>query len=110
MTLGNKGIPLRAPLLSKLTRVIGAYPEVLSAYLFGSTATGHAGEESDVDIAVRLAPGLSAEKRFQLRLELMDRIEKMVDSLPGRQFSQGMLFGDPLGSPSGLSVPWTSCL
>ena len=32
-----------------------------------------------MDIAVRLVPGLSAEKHFQLRLELIDRIEKLVE-------------------------------
>ena len=79
MTLENNNIALTASLLSKLTSAIEAYPEVLSGYLFGSTATGHARKDSDVDIAVRLVPGLSAEKHFQLRLELIDRIEKLVE-------------------------------
>jgi len=79
MTLENNDTAVRAPLLSKLTSAIEAYPEVLSGYLFGSTATGHARKDSDVDIAVRLVPGLSVEKRFQLRLELIDRIEKVLE-------------------------------
>lgn len=79
MTLDNKDIILTAPLLSKLARVIESYPKILSGYLFGSTATGHARKGSDMDIAVRLVPDLSAEKRFQIRLELIDRIEKLVD-------------------------------
>lgn len=66
-------------MISKLTPVIEAYPEILSVYLFGSTATGHASKDSDVDIAVRLVPDLSAQKRFQLRLELMDRIGKLIE-------------------------------
>jgi predicted nucleotidyltransferase len=79
MARENNDINVPEKLLSKLSSAIKAYPEVRSGYLFGSTATGHAREESDVDIAVRLVPGLSAEKRFQLRLELIDRIEELVD-------------------------------
>jgi predicted nucleotidyltransferase len=79
MKLENNEIAVTAPILTKLTSAIEAYPEVLSGYLFGSTATGHAHKDSDVDIAVRLVSGLSAEKRFQLRLELIDRIEKLVE-------------------------------
>jgi uncharacterized protein len=79
MRLENNDMTATAPLLSKLASTIEAYPEVLSGYLFGSTATGHARKDSDVDIAVRLVLGLSADKRFQLRLELIDRIEKLVE-------------------------------
>jgi predicted nucleotidyltransferase len=79
MKLKNNDITIAAPLLSRLASAIEAYPEVLSGYLFGSRATGHARKDSDVDIAIRLVPGLSAEKRFQLRLEMIDRIEELVD-------------------------------
>jgi uncharacterized protein len=66
-------------LISKFAGAFEAYPEILSAYLFGSTATGHARTGSDVDIAVRLVAGLCAEERFQIRLGLMDRLEQRVD-------------------------------
>ena len=79
MTIENEYIAPTEPTLFKLKTVLEAFPEILSGYLFGSTATGHARKDSDVDIAVRLVPGLSPEKRFQLRLELMDRIEKLVE-------------------------------
>ena len=79
MTFENNNIAVTASQLSKLASAIEAYPKVLSGYLFGSTATGHARKGSDVDIAVRLVPGLSAEERFQLLLELIDRIEKLIE-------------------------------
>jgi predicted nucleotidyltransferase len=79
MALEGNDITLREHLISKLTPVIEAYPEILSVYLFGSTATGHTRKDSDVDIAVRLVTDLSAQERFQIRLELMDRIDKLID-------------------------------
>ncbi len=75
----NNKITLTKPLLSKLAAVFEASLEVLSGYLFGSTATGHRRKASDVDVAVRLAPGLSAEERFRIRLELIGRIEKLIE-------------------------------
>ncbi|SRR6266511_1744327 len=56
----------------QLDRVFEDTP-VLVAYLFGSHATGRAGRESDRDIAVLLAPGLSASDRGRWRLELIGR-------------------------------------
>src|SRR6266496_913382 len=57
----------------QLDRVFEDTP-VLVAYLFGSHATGRAGRESDRDIAVLLAPGLSASDRGRWRLELIGRL------------------------------------
>lgn len=79
MKLKNNDIALTAPLLTRVSSLIETYPEVLSAYLFGSTATGHARKDSDLDIAVRLDPRLSSKRRFLLRLELIDQIEKVVE-------------------------------
>ena len=79
MKIKNNNKILLEPLLARLSPLIEAYPEVLSAYLFGSMATGHARKDSDLDIAVRLDPHLSSEERFQLRLELIDRVEKVVE-------------------------------
>jgi uncharacterized protein len=53
------------------------YPLIRSVYLFGSKATGHAGPDSDIDIAIRCAPELSPESGFNLRLELMDKLENI---------------------------------
>ncbi|MBW2369769.1 MAG: nucleotidyltransferase domain-containing protein [Deltaproteobacteria bacterium] len=46
-----------------------------AAYLFGSTVYGKTRLSSDVDIAVRFTPDLSAEDCFDLRLQLMDELE-----------------------------------
>lgn len=52
----------------------------MAAYLFGSFVHGKARPTSDVDVAVRLVPGLSAERNFGLRLELMDEMEAYYQS------------------------------
>jgi uncharacterized protein len=62
---------------NELLPLFEGYPLIQSVYLFGSTATGHAGPESDIDIAIRCAPGLSSESAFDLRLELMDKMENV---------------------------------
>lgn len=49
------------------------YPVTL-AYLFGSHARGTADAESDIDIALLVAPALSKEERFDLRLTLRSAI------------------------------------
>ena len=66
-------------LLCRIAETLEGHGDVLSAYLFGSTATGHARSGSDIDIAVRLAPRLDSQSRFQLRMALIDHIEKIVD-------------------------------
>ena len=44
--------------------------EVAAAYLFGSQASGRAGPLADVDVALWARPGLDADRRVALRLEL----------------------------------------
>lgn len=46
-------------------------PGVVAGFLIGSQAAGRAGPLSDVDLAAWLAPTLSAEARFALRLDLL---------------------------------------
>jgi predicted nucleotidyltransferase len=66
--------------LFRLAEAFECHAEVLSAYLFGSTVGGHARKGSDIDLAVRLLPELSVEERFDLRLKLIEEIEKLVES------------------------------
>lgn len=66
---------LKKELLSLFKR----YPAIHSAYLFGSVALGHAGPKSDIDIAIRCASGLPSESVFNLRLELMDKLENIFE-------------------------------
>ena len=58
-----------------LASIFADHPNVLAAYLFGSTASQTAGANSDVDVAIRLDHGLSADQQLELRLELMDEVE-----------------------------------
>lgn len=47
--------------------------------VFGSTATGKAGPDSDLDVLVRLAPGRSLLDRAAFRAELQDCLGIDVD-------------------------------
>lgn len=47
-------------------------------YLFGSQATGKANKLSDVDFAVLFKPSLSSSKRFDLRLEFMSELGRIL--------------------------------
>lgn len=58
-----------------LSKLLVGLPAIQAAYLFGSMADGTDRSGSDVDIAVRLAPDLTPEAAFDLRLELMDGLE-----------------------------------
>lgn len=60
---------------TKLERLARRWAEdstVAAAYLFGSRARGDARPNSDVDLAVVLAAGISPSERFRRRLALLD--------------------------------------
>ena len=63
----------------ELLSLFKRYPAIQSAYLFGSVAVGHAGPKSDIDIAIRCDPELPSESFFDLRLELMDKLENIFE-------------------------------
>jgi predicted nucleotidyltransferase len=48
------------------------------AYLFGSQATGYTHADSDVDIAVLLNDGLTADERFAERLALIGALSQVL--------------------------------
>ena len=52
--------------------------EVAAVYLFGSRARGAASVRSDVDLAVVLAAGLDAERRWRKRLDLITEATGML--------------------------------
>lgn len=61
---------LSAATLETLTRIFGAYPELLEVKLFGSRATGKASPRSDIDLATF---GIVNEHRLgRLALDLDD--------------------------------------
>jgi predicted nucleotidyltransferase len=55
------------------------HPAIEAAYLFGSAASGKLRSTSDIDIAIRLEPGMSPESGFELRIQLMDELERLLD-------------------------------
>ena len=63
------------PIPKSLSTLLANHPVIEAAYLFGSMADGTDRSRSDVDIAIRLAPDLTSEAAFDLRLELMDELE-----------------------------------
>lgn len=67
------------PIKKALAKLLVNQPAIQSAYLFGSMADGTDRSGSDVDIAVRLAPDLTPEATFDLRLKLMDELERVFN-------------------------------
>ncbi|WP_419663946.1 nucleotidyltransferase [Desulfosarcina variabilis str. Montpellier] len=63
----------------ELTKFLANHSVIESAYLFGSMADGTDRSGSDVDIAIRLVPDLTPEAAFDLRLELMDALEEIIN-------------------------------
>ncbi len=74
---------MRSDLISRLKaaapEIVADYPEILSAYLFGSAAQGLDREGSDADVAVRIAEDVSTDRRLQLILDLTGRLEDALD-------------------------------
>lgn len=52
---------------------------VTLAYLFGSLASGQQRKGSDADIAVSVSPQLSKQRRFALRLKIMERASRILN-------------------------------
>lgn len=64
--------------LRKIRSELVKRPEVLAAYLFGSTAKGYARSGSDLDIAVLTYPKFKT-KDYRYQIELKDRLNQLVD-------------------------------
>jgi len=79
MNDNNNILEIKSQIQSVLPPLIAAYPEIKSAYLFGSTAQGIARSSSDVDIAIRCTPDLSPESYFNLRLKLIEAVEDALN-------------------------------
>lgn len=71
-----KKLNLKKEVKQKLNQVFRGEPVNL-AYLFGSKVIGQEINNSDVDIAVLLTEGLTKEKRFEVRLNLMGKLSKI---------------------------------
>jgi predicted nucleotidyltransferase len=64
--------------LPAITGYLRNHDKVSAAWLFGSMATGKAGKDSDIDIAVLFVPGLSKYERFDLRLLLAGELARLA--------------------------------
>jgi predicted nucleotidyltransferase len=70
--------PLPDELASLLARHVAHLAGVELVYLFGSRARGEARPDSDLDLALRFAPGSSTDEREQIRRK---RIATLTDAL-----------------------------
>ncbi|MBI4615692.1 MAG: nucleotidyltransferase domain-containing protein [Planctomycetes bacterium] len=88
---------LDAAIREQVTTILGRYPEIAGAYLFGSLARGDARSDSDVDL------GIVFRKRGETALDhhrtIGDLASRLEDVFPGRRLdlvvleSQGPIFG-----------------
>ena len=63
-------------MIGRLHAVLARYPELAAAYLFGSTARGTAGPESDVDVGLVFKErGVGSRENFRLIADLASRLE-----------------------------------
>ncbi len=68
--MGAMAFDPRRHLVETLERRLGARPEILDAYLFGSGARGRAQPHSDVDVAVYVDPDRLPDSPFGYEAEL----------------------------------------
>lgn len=69
-----------------------AIPSLSALYVFGSQATGHAGPDSDLDLAVLADEPLGAEKLWDVSSQLADIARCHVDLLDLRAASTVMQY------------------
>lgn len=64
--------------LPNLSRAVANYPQIIAVYLYGSYARGEPGPLSDADFAVLTEPELSMKETFELRLDLIEQILRII--------------------------------
>ena len=69
--------PLADPTIEKIRRMLAARRDVACAYVFGSRATGKAGEGSDYDIGV-VTTGSTPGERLAVQLDLAAALERVA--------------------------------
>lgn len=67
-------------LVESLRQRLGARPEILEAYLFGSQARGRAQPHSDADVAVYVDPGRPVPSLFGYAAELAAEVIQLLES------------------------------
>ena len=67
------------PIDTKLREVLGHYPKLVLALVFGSVARGQASADSDLDIAVSAQQPLTVTEIIEIIASLAERIGRPVD-------------------------------
>lgn len=78
-------------LLTEVTAVLSAHPEIRLALLFGSSATDRMRWASDVDLAIDLGRPIDAAPRMSLMTELAARTGRPVDLIDLRCAGEPLL-------------------
>jgi len=61
-----------------ITKYFDEQQDISTAYLFGSAAKGMQRTQSDIDIAILFVDSMHALERFERKLEIANKIEKMI--------------------------------
>jgi uncharacterized protein len=77
-------LPIEVTILQNVMRKYG----VRRASIFGSYARGEARDDSDIDVLVSYAPGVTLYDHFDLKDELEKRTGKKVDVVSDRAVSR----------------------
>lgn len=69
---------------TRIATALRPIPEIVTAYLFGSRATGRARPDSDLDVAVRFVPNLTAQQRLDAMLDAIAALGRELGPLGER--------------------------
>jgi len=79
------------PIDDSLREVLADYPQLELAILFGSCATGRAGPNSDLDLAVQADKPMDAELKLSLITDLAEHFGRPVDLVDLRTAGEPLL-------------------
>ena len=77
--------------MPRLHRLLADYPGIRQAWLFGSAASGHAGFDSDLDIAVELDRPLDIDSRLHLTDTLATACGRPIDLIDLKTVGEPLL-------------------
>lgn len=63
----------------EILSIINRYGKFLLVYIFGSYVTERYNSESDIDIAVLFDKKIKSMKKYEMKMELVDLLEREVD-------------------------------
>ena len=77
--------------LQQVQAALAKHPEIELAIVFGSVARGHAGRDSDVDVAVQLPKQMGVDKKMQLIADIAATTGRPVDLIDLRTVGEPLL-------------------